>query len=280
MKCSNHPDKEASAICERCNLLYCGNCVLSSNGKCPKCGNTLRSPQSVMSYEISQSELYKGGGQPHLMNAINSLYMEPQRAMRRLREYPSLLTGVINVTILYLIVTILIIAVLLALVLVPTPSGVGVDMMATLLDVKTIFRFFIGVMLYYGFTIFGWLFSSFIYWVPAKLLGGKGEFVQQASVFSYMMLALFPLWLFSSVLAAIPIFGVFIAIAAILVVFFYSMYLIFLSILEIHEFGTFKAIASLLISIAIFLLLGLLLLTILLVIFAMPFIGNLPLPHI
>jgi hypothetical protein len=275
MKCCNHPEKEASAICERCNLLYCGSCVLSSNGKCPKCGNLLRSPQSVMSYEINQDEIYKGRGQPHLLEAVNSLYMEPQRAMRRLKEYSSILTGVITLTILYLILTVLRVLLAFLLAALFMPVG-GADAISSFLDGKTILAFFIATLLYFGVFIFGWLFSSLVYLLPAKLLGGKGEYVQQASLLAYIMFAIFPIGAFSVLLAAIPQFGPFIAFLASAIVVVYLLYLIFLSIREINQFNTMKALASSIISLAIFVFTALLIAGISMLILAL--LGNLPQP--
>jgi hypothetical protein len=277
MKCSKHPDKEAAAICERCNLLYCGNCVLSSNGKCPKCGNTLRSPQGVLPYEIYQDELYKGRGQPSFIEAINSIYIEPEREMKQLKEYASLFTGFINITILYIIITAMriILTVVIASGVIPMTGS-----NANLLGVQTIFAFIIVTILYFGVLIFGWLFSSFIYFLPAKLLGGTGEFVHQASLLSYIMLAVLPLELFSLALIAIPVLGLFIGVAATIAVFFYSIFLICLSIRVVNGFNTLKTLASFIISSAIFLLLNLLLIALAVLIFAMPFIGNLPHPSL
>lgn len=274
MKCSKHPEKDAVAICEGCSLLYCGDCALSSNGKCPKCGNTLRSPQSVMSYEISQKELYKGRGQPNLIEAINSLYIEPERGMRRLNEYPSLFVGIMNITILYLTIIFLrIVALLLiALVLMPETSGAAIS---SLVDAQFLFAFFIGAILEYGLCIFAWMFISFVCFIPAKLLGGKGTFAMEASLLSHIMVALLPLFLVSIVLVFIPTFGFFIAVAAVLITSFYLIFLVFLSIRETNEFDTVRAIASLLISIGIFGFLSIMLLLIYLLILAIPLIGNL-----
>lgn len=232
-----------------------------------------------MSYEISQAELYKGKGQPRLTEAINSLYMEPERGIRRLKEYSSLFTGVINVTIVYTITTVLRILALLFIVAVVMPET-GVGVFSALLDVRNIFSFFIVTVIYYGISIVGWLFSSFIYFLPAKLLGGKGTFAQQAFMLSYLMIALLPLGIFSALLAVIPTFGLFTALVVSIVIFFYSTFLIFLTIREINEFSTLKAIISLLISTGIFIFLSLLLSLVLVLIFALPFIGNLPLPSV
>jgi hypothetical protein len=280
MKCSNHPDKDVAAICDRCNLLYCGNCALSSNGKCPKCGNTLRSPQSVMSFELYQNDLYKGKGQPRIMEAINSLYMEPERAMKRLKEYSSLFAGVINVTILYLIVTFLRIVLMIAFVVLLAPAGGGINQLMALLDVKVIFAFILTTVFFYGVAIIGWLASSFLYYLPAKFLGGKGEYVQQASLLTYIMLAIFPLSVFSSVLMAIPVLGPFISVVATVMVSLYSLFLIFLSIREISEFRTLKAIASLIISFILIIAISIIAILLLMLLFPVPDIGKLPLPSI
>ncbi|NYZ78693.1 YIP1 family protein [Candidatus Micrarchaeota archaeon] len=276
MKCSNHPDKDAAAMCERCNLLYCGNCALSSNGKCPKCGNPLRSPQSVPSYEISQQELYKGKGQPRILEAVSSLYVEPERAIRRLKEYPSLLTGVVNLAVLYFFMLALWIIFLVVIALVPTTFGINAQ--PNLFDVKNIFAFLIVNIFYFGVSILGWLLASLIHFLPAKLLGGKGEYVQQACILSYIMLAMFPLWIFAMVLGAVPVFGLFIALVANLLILSYTLFLIFLGIREVNEFNTVKAIISFVISLAITAFLAFLLAVLLVLIFAMPIIGNLPYP--
>ncbi|NYZ76340.1 YIP1 family protein [Candidatus Micrarchaeota archaeon] len=277
MKCSNHPDKEASAICERCNLFYCGNCVLSSNGKCPKCRNTLCSPQSVMSYEIHQDEIYKGRGQPHLIEAVNSLYMEPERAMRRIKEYSSLLTSTIHLTLLYIIMFVIWVLLLIVVSMVPDTFGI---VQPNLMNARNIFTFVLVNILYFGVFIVVWLFASLLYFLPAKLLGGKGEYIQQASLLAYIMFAIFPLGTFSVLLAAIPQLGPSIAFLASAIVVVYLLYLIFLSIREINQFKTTKALMSLAISIAIFVFIGLLITLISMLIFSLPIIGNLPQPSV
>lgn len=230
------------------------------------------------SYEISQSDLYKGKGQPHLIEAINSLYIEPERAMRRLKEYSSLFTGAVNIAILYLLIILIYFGFLLLSILAFEPPDVGIGQLHSLLSMQFIFSFFMNVMIGFGVLISTWLFASLVYWLPAKLLKGKSEYVQQASILSYVMLALFPLGLFSSLLGLIPLLGPFIALLSNLIVFFYSLFIIFLSIREINEFSNLKAIISLLISTALFMIIGLILLLffMLLFSFSLPFIGNLP----
>jgi hypothetical protein len=277
MKCSKHPDKEAAAICDRCNLPYCGNCALSSNGKCPKCGDTLHSPKN-MPYDISQQELNKGKGQPRILEALNSLYMEPERAIRRLKEYPSLLTGVINITILYLIITVirLILTIVIYMGFIRMISS-NID----LFGAQTIFTFIMVSILYFGVSISAWLFLSFIYFLPAKLLGGKGTYVQHASLLSYIMLALFPLEVFAILLEPVPLFGPFIALIVNFAVYLYALYIIFLSIREINEFNNVKAAISLVITFAIYTALIIFLFVVsLALIFSTPFIGNLPYPSL
>jgi hypothetical protein len=275
MKCSKHPDKDAAAICESCNLLYCGSCALSSNGKCPKCGNPLHSPKSVLPYEISQNELYKGKGQPRFLEALNSLYVEPERAIRRLKEYPSLFTGVINITVIYLIITVLrlLISAIIVLGFIQMPGS-----NANLFGAQTIFAFIILAIFYFGVFILAWLFMSLIYFLPAKLLGGKGTYVQQACLLSYIMLATLPLEVLVILLAALPILGPLIAVLANLAVSLYMLFITFLSIREANEFSNIRAAISFVISLAVFAFLAFLLTALLVLIFAMPFIGNLPYP--
>jgi hypothetical protein len=276
VKCSKHSDKEAAAICERCNLLYCGSCALSSNGKCPKCGNTLRSPQAAVPDDAYQKELYKGRGQPHTFEAINALYMEPVRAFRRLKEYASLLIGVFNITIVYSIVLFIALIVVLVSFVMPVMlvAGASLDLL------PFVFTFFIAVVFYYGVFIFSWIFSSLIYFLPAKLLGGKGEFVQQACLLSYMMLAALPIAALSLAISFVPVFGPFIAFVAGIIASLYFLYLTFLSIREINEFSALKTLASFVISLVIFFILSLALATLLVLIFAPPNLGNIPYPSI
>jgi len=273
MKCSNHPDKEASAICDRCNLFYCGNCVLSSNGKCPKCGNLLSSPKNAMSYEINQDELYRGKGQPHLIEAVNSLYMEPLRTIRRLKEYSSLLTSTVHLTLLYLVMFVIWVLLLIVVSLVPDTFGVA---QPNLMNARNIFTFILVNILYFGIFIVVWLFASLLYFLPAKLLGGKGEYIQQASLLAYIMFAIFPLGTFSVLLAAIPQLGPSIAFLASAIVVVYLLYLIFLSIREINQFNAMKALASFIISLAIFVFIAILIAGISVLILAL--LGNLPQP--
>lgn len=264
-------------MCEKCNLLYCGSCALSSNGKCPKCGNVLRSPESVMSYDVFKSEIYRGKGQPRLLEALSALYIEPERAMKTLREYSSLFTAAINITILYLLVTflrIVLLVIILSGMFVVSPTGPAPTPLGT-----TVFEFIITTLLYYGVLIFGWLLASLLYWLPSKLLGGKGEFVQQASLLSYILLNLFPLQIFSMMLLAVPAFGAFLSSAGAIVVFFYSTFLIFMSIREINEFSNPKALVSFAISTAVFIGIGVAL-SVLLALLVLLHIGNIPYPSV
>jgi hypothetical protein len=148
------------------------------------------------------------------------------------------------------------------------------------MNVRSIFTFLLVNILYFGIFVVAWLFASFLFFLPAKLLGGKGEYIQHASLLSYIMLAVFPLGLLSALTAAIPTFGSLIALLAGALVPVYSLYLIFLSIREINQFKTNKALISLAISIAIFIFIGLLITLISMLIFSLPIIGNLPQPSV
>jgi len=245
MKCSKHVDKDAVAMCERCNLFYCGDCVLSSNGKCPACGNILSSPRSMLSFEIDRNELYKGRGSPHLLEAVSSLYLEPVRTIRRLEQYVSLTNGVINVSLIYLIATVVRVAAFV--ILSPfIPGGQGVQ---TISSPQFLFALLINIIIGFGVSILSWLFSSAILHFPAKLLGGKGTFVQQSSLLSYVMLAVLPLSIFVIVVVLVPLLGVLLTLLGSLAVLIYTSFLTVLVIREINGFNTLRAVISLIISI-------------------------------
>jgi hypothetical protein len=124
MKCSKHQEKDAVAMCDKCNLSYCGDCTLSSNGRCPACGKALVSPEAVL-MGMSPEEMHRNQDVPTAYQAINSLYLEPVRTIRRLMQNASLFTGVVNITIVYMIMTLVRLAAVVALLvfIIPMTSG-------------------------------------------------------------------------------------------------------------------------------------------------------------
>jgi len=243
MKCSKHPDKDAVAVCEKCNLLYCGSCALSSNGKCPACGSMLGSPRSMLPFEMNQEELYKGRDAPRMLEAVTSLYIEPVRMMRRLKQYASLITGAMNVTMLYAVAMTMWLGMVVVYTL--TPGGPGISILTSPI---TLFSMVFALIFYFGVSMVSWLVSSAILYFPAKLLGGRGTFIQQACILSYAMLALFPLSISSSVLFIIPYIGPLISLFASLAVFVYGIFLNVLIVREVNELNTMSAIISFVIS--------------------------------
>jgi hypothetical protein len=212
------------------------------------------------------------------LEALNSLYIEPERAMKRLKGYSSLFTGVINITTIYIFVTVLRLL-LSALIFSGFISMVGSN--TNSFGAQDIFAFIILAILYFGVFILSWLFMSSIYFLPAKLLGGKGTYVQQACLLSYIMLAIFPLEIVIILLAAVPVLGPLIAILANFAVSIYTLFITFLSIREANEFSNIRAAISFFISLAILVAIFLMFAaTILAIIFVMPFIGNLPYPSL
>jgi len=263
MKCFKHPDKDAAAMCEKCNLFYCGSCVLSSNGRCPSCGRALRSPESL-AMDITPEDIYRGQGPPKLTQAINSLYIEPVRTIRRLRQNASLFNGVINVTILYIILTLLRVAVMFAILIFIAPlipGGTGPQLVSAIISQffssQVLVYFLVGVFLGYGAFVIFWLVLSLILFEPAKLLGGKGTFVQQASLLSYAMLAVLPLFIFSSALIIMPYnLGLILAFLGNSATLIYALLLTIIIIKEINEFDKFTTVVSFLVSFFILILLS------------------------
>ncbi|QLJ53070.1 MAG: hypothetical protein Sv326_0895 [Candidatus Fermentimicrarchaeum limneticum] len=252
MKCSKHPDKDAVAVCEKCNLLYCGSCALSSNGKCPACGSMLGSPKSMLPFEMNQEELYKGRDAPQLLEAVTSLYIEPVRTIRRLKQYASLITGAMNVTMLYAVAMTIWLGMVVVYAMLVMSGGRGISILTS---PTTLFSMVFALILYFGVSMVSWLVSSAILYFPAKLRGGRGTFIQQACILSYAMLALFPLTIFSSVLSIIPYIGPFISVFVSLAVFVYSIFLNVLIIREVNELNTMSAIISFVISAIIYFIL-------------------------
>lgn len=252
-------------MCDRCNLFYCGDCALSSNGKCSVCGNTLRSPKLVLPFEVDPKELYKGRGQPGLVEAVRQMYMEPMRAMRRLLVYTSLTTAVLNATLLFLIMS----SIQFAFLLLSLIASYNTPLFTHLL-----FTFLLSLLYDYAFWIISWLTASLIYYIPARMLGGKGSFLQQAYLLSYIMLATFPFAVFVALFFVVSIFsaslqptmydiwGIMMLVAFLITgaLYLYSQFLVFVSILEIHQLGRLKSLASLLVSIFVPIILGVLLL--------------------
>jgi len=208
------------------------------------------------------------------VEAVNALYMEPERAMRRIKGYSSLITSTIHLSMLYLVMFLIWTVALVIIALIPETFGVSRP--PNLLDVRNIFTFLLVNIIYFGVFIFIWMFSSFLFFLPAKLLGGKGTYLQQASLLAYIMVALFPLGFFAVLTVAIPAVGPIIAFLAIIMVSICSFYLVFLSIREVNQFKTVKALASFVISLAIFVFIAILIAGISVLILAL--LGNLPQP--
>jgi len=262
MKCSKHREKDAVAVCEKCNISCCGDCALSSNGRCPSCGKALSSPEAVPLY-TSPEEMYGRQDAPSPQEAINSLYLEPVRTIRRLMPAASLFTGVINISIVYVMITLVRVALAFAaLVLVPpvTSGGTGLQSasagISRLLSASFIVDFLVSAFLWYGVFVISWLVQSLILFAPAKLLRGKSTFAQQACLLSYAMLAVLPIAVFSLALVVIPYgIGSTLAFLGAVVALVYTLLLTILIIKETNEFSKFTAVLSFFISFSITILL-------------------------
>jgi len=242
-------------MCEKCNLFYCGDCTLSSNGRCPACGKALISPEAVL-MGMSPEDMYRNQDMPSQYQAINSLYLEPVRTIRRLMQNASLFTGVANITIVYMIIALVRLAVVFALLvfIVPmTSGGAGLQSVSAgisqLSSTSFIVNFLVSTFLWYGVFVIYWLVQSLILFAPAKLLGGRGTFAQQACLLSYAMLAVLPIFVFSLAAIVIP-YGIGIPLAFLgnAVAFIYALLLVILIIKETNEFGKFTAVLSFFIS--------------------------------
>ncbi|MEM3555416.1 MAG: Yip1 family protein [Candidatus Micrarchaeia archaeon] len=222
--------------------------MLSLNGKCPVCGNLLTSPKEVMSFDRSAEEFYKEESAPKITDAVISLYIEPLRAVKKLKYHSSLLRGFMNVSLLYLIATAFRILVMLAvLFLLRLPE--------VMLQPSTLFSLLITTIYGFGIAVISWLVSSAILYLPAKMLGGKGTFVEQACLLSYVALALAPFYIFAAILITIPYFGFILSLIGFVIISLYGIFLTLVTIKEIHSFNPLIAVLSFSISFLIHILL-------------------------
>lgn len=282
MKCSKHKENDAVAMCDTCNLFYCGNCALSSNGRCPICGKALISPEAVL-VGMGPEDMYQRQGAPSLYKAVSSLYLEPVRTIRRLMQNASLFTGAINITIVYVIITLLRLAMILALqvFIVPAASGgAGLQSLSAglsqLLSTSFIVSFLVSTFLGYGVFVISWLALSLILFAPAKLLGGKSAFAQQACLLPYAMLAVLPIVVFSLASIILPYgIGVPLAFLGNAVALVYALLLTILILKEINEFGKFTTVVSFFISFSIVVALSVMLLSIIFIDTIITIVGKL-----
>lgn len=188
-----------------------------------------------------------------MIQAVTSIYIEPLRAFRKLKYYSSLLRGFTNISLLYLIAMFSRIAVIALIALFVRPRGAGLEV---LVQPSTLFSLFITTLFGFGIAIFSWLLSSAILYLPAKLLGGRGNFVEQACLLSYVGLALLPLYICTFILAIIPYAGFLLALLAVVVVLLYGIFLTLITIKEIHQFPLPTTLISFSISFLIHLFLA------------------------
>jgi hypothetical protein len=93
----------------------------------------------------------------------------------------------------------------------------------------------------------GWLINSGIYYVFARLLGGKGNYTKQ----SYLIaLYVAPLSIITAIILLIPTFGVWLS----LLVTVYSLYLLTFALKEAHSYSTGRAVMTWLIPLSILLI--------------------------
>ena len=103
------------------------------------------------------------------------------------------------------------------------------------------------IILYPLLSLVGWLINSGIYYVFARLLGGKGNYTKQ----SYLIaLYVAPLSIISSIILSIPTVGVWLS----LLVTVYGLYLLTFALKEAHGYSTGRAVMSWLIPVIILLI--------------------------
>ena len=250
-------------MCDKCNVFYCGDCALSSNGRCPSCGRALRSPEAL-AMDMTPEDIYKRQGPPKLAQAINSFYIEPVRTIRRIRQNASLFTGVVNITIVYTILTLLRIAAsfaILIFILPMIPGGTAPQILSAVISQffspQVLAYFLTGTFLGYGAFVIFWLVLSLILFAPAKLLGGKSTFAQQATLLSYAMLVALPVFIFSLALLIVPYnLGYILSFLGVVATLIYAILLTALITREINEFDKFTTVLSCLVSFFILVLLS------------------------
>jgi len=255
-------------MCEHCNIFFCGSCVLSSNGKCPACGKVLRSPDAIVPFGLDADEIYRHEGSPKIIDTVSALYIEPERVMRKLKQHSYIINGVINIAIIYFFLTVLRILITFLAVLFLTPGGTGLH---SLSDPVFVFAFVMSIIYGFGISVVLWLGLSAILYIPAKFLEGKGTFSDQATLLSYAVIAVMPLYVFTFALFMMPYAGFFLGILGVLAVTAYAAFLVILIIREIHGFDMLKAATSLSVSIFIIIILA----GVVLVLFLMPLVDEL-----
>lgn len=280
MKCSTHGDAEAVAVCKKCKLLYCGNCVLSTNGKCAACGFPLSSPESQPiepereEVKIDRSSV-KTAPPLGVIGALISIYIEPVKAMKMLKENASITGGCKNIVISCAAVMLIPFLTIISVFAVAAryAGSVAVGVMLTALSLF-VMSFIIWVVL----AIVGSLIHSVIVYVVATILGGNGSITQQFYITSYISIAFVPVYylgiLLTMILAPVTLLSTtsllasltLLAIISRIIVLLISLYIIFLEVLNIREvYGlkTINAIASFIISAVISAILFVILLLIL-----------------
>lgn len=114
-------------------------------------------------------------------------------------------------------------------------------------------NFIFSIILYPILNVVGWLLGSAIYYMFAKLLGGKGDYTKQ----SYLMsLYIAPLSIVSAILVSIPVVGIWLS----FFVTVFGLYLLTFALKEAHNYSTDKAVLTWLIPfiiLVIILLIGL-----------------------
>lgn len=203
-----------------------------------------------MQFDASE-ELYKAESPPKTIEAVTSIYIEPLRAVRKLKPHASLSSAFTNILLLYLIATAFrFVIIVLAALLILKETGPQV-----LLEPQMLFSIAVSTIYLFGLFIVFWLGFSAILYLPAKLLGGRGTFLEQAYMVSYIGLALIPLCICVVVSAIIPHAGLIIAFLATTGVSLYGMILLLITVQEIHRFSALNSVISFLISLFISLLL-------------------------
>ncbi len=97
--------------------------------------------------------------------------------------------------------------------------------------------------------VIAWLVGSLLFWITAKILGGKADYSQQTTNLSFVQA---PAMLASAVVAWIPVVGPILA----ELVWLYTLYPLTVNLRETHKFSTEKAMLTWLIWVVIGIILG------------------------
>jgi len=161
------------------------------------------------------------------MNAIT----KPAETFKKEKKNAKLLDGVIHYFIAGFIVGLITTVISIFLILFHQIPNEYLSYGAGVIMLMSIFY----PIIYPVFLIIATLFLACIFFVMAKILGGKGNFGTQ-----YYLWAIFyaPIIIIINLISLIPIIGNFISLAILI----YALYLLTLSIKEAHELDTIKAI--------------------------------------